>query len=114
MTEIYYTFIYCMMHDDGFVIKGNFPYVPEGYTMLHSNQCESCDWYNMGLIKYNGSDFDVIEKVRVDYDRYAGGFLFIGYMNTMTDENGNRQEDELLDKWIENVSENEKHITFVE
>ena len=90
-----------MMHDDGCIISGNHPYVPDGYSMQHSDKCESCDWYNMGVIKYNGFNFDVIENLRVDYDRYCGGFIFIGYTNTLTDENGNMIENVLLDKWIE-------------
>jgi len=114
MTEIYYTFIYCMMHDDGIVIKGNHPYVPEGYLMQHSNRCEPCDWYNMGLIKYNGSNFDIVEKVRIDYDIYGGGFMFIGYTDTATDEKGNVYKNDLLDKWIENISINEKRNIFIQ
>jgi hypothetical protein len=90
-----------MMHDDGFIIKGNHPYVPHGYSMRHSDQCELCDWCNMGLIKYNGYNFDVVESVRVDYDRYGGGFTFIGYMDTLTDEYGITIENEDLNKWIE-------------
>lgn len=109
-----YTFIYCMMHDDGIIIKGNHPYIPDGYFMQHSEKCESCDWHNTGLIKYNGSNFDVVERVRVNYDKYGGGFMFIGYTKTLTDENGNIVENELLDKWIENISKNEKLLIFAE
>ena len=58
-----YTFIYCMMHDDGLIIQSNHPYVPEGYIMQHCNNCESCDWYNIGVIRYNGSNFDIVESV---------------------------------------------------
>ena len=93
-----YTFIYCTMHDDGCIIKGNHPYVPEGYSMRHSEECQSCDWVNMGIIDAN---FDVVESVRVDYDRYGGGFMFIGYTDTLTDENGDMIQNDLLNKWIE-------------
>lgn len=96
-----YSFIYCTMHDDGCIIKGNHPYVPAGYSMRHSEKCESCDWYNMGVIRYNGYNFDVVETVRVDYDKYAGGFMFLGYTDTLTDENGNTIENDVLNKWIE-------------
>ena len=99
-----YTFIYCMKHNDGCIIKGNHPYVPAGYSMRHSDHCESGDWYNMGVIRYNGSNFEVVEKMRVDYDRYGGGFMFIGYTNTLTDENGHRCENALLEKWVEKIS----------
>ena len=70
-----YTFIYCMMHDDGLIIEGN-------HTMRHCDNCEPCNWYNMGVIRYNGSTFDIVESVTVDYDRYGGGFMFIGYTDT--------------------------------
>jgi hypothetical protein len=55
----------------------------------------------MGVIRYNGSNFDVVETVRVDYDKYAGGFMFLGYTDTLTDENGNWIENDVLNKWIE-------------
>jgi hypothetical protein len=105
-----------MMHDDGFIIKGNHNYVPEGYYMIHSDKCESCDWYNMGVIKYNGSNFNVVENVRVDYNRYAGGFIFIGYTDTLTDETGNMIKNDLLDKWIHDIhiSTYEHNIIFIE
>ena len=103
MTESYYTFIYCMMHDDGCIIAGNHPYVPDGYSMQHSNQCESCDWYNMGVIKYDGSTFDIVESLRIDYDRYGGGFIFIGYTDTLTDEQGNPLKNDLLNEYIYNL-----------
>jgi len=93
-----------MMHDDGLIIEGNHPYVPEGYTMRHCDKCESCDWYNMGIIRYNGSNFDIVESVTVDYDRYGGGFMFIGYTDTLTDMKGNMVENDLLNKWIEEIS----------
>ena len=93
------------MHDDGCIIIGNHPYVPEGYSMRHSQECESCDWFNMGVIKYNCSKFDVVESVRVNYDRYEGGFMFTGYTDTLTDEKGDMIiQNELLNKWIEEFS----------
>ena len=104
MTEIDYTFIYCIYHDEGCIITGNHTYVPVNYTMQHSNRCESCDWKNMGVIKYNGSSFDIIKSVTTNYDKYNGGFTFIGYINTLTDKNGNMIENDLLDKWIKDVS----------
>jgi hypothetical protein len=107
MSEItYFTFIYCKMHDDGFIIKGNHLYVPDEYCMQHSDECDSSDWCNMGVIRYDGSGFDIVENLRIDYDRYFGGFTFSCYTNTLTDEEGNMIENELLDKWIEDVEKN--------
>lgn len=95
-----YTFFYCMMHDQGFIITGNQPYVPVDYFMEHSDKCEFCDWCKMGVIEYDGSTFDIIESLTFDYDRYGGGFTFSLYQNTLTDENGYTIENEVLDEWI--------------
>ena len=103
-----YTFIYCDQHHYGCIIKGNHPNAPKGYFMRYSEECETCcesDWVNMGVINYNGSTFDVVESVRVNYDRYEGGFMFTDYIDTLTDENGDRiTQNELLNEWIEEFS----------
>ena len=92
-----YTFIYCMLHDDGCIIKGQHAYVAEGYNMQHATTCESCDWYNMGVIN---DQFDIIEAVRLNYDLYGGGFTIGHYANTLTDAMGNPMENEALDAWL--------------
>jgi hypothetical protein len=92
-----YTFIYCMMHDDGCIIKGQHAYVPEGYKMQHATTCESCDWYKMGVIN---DQFDIIEAVRLNYDLYGGGFTFGHYVDTLTDAFGNPMENLGLDAWL--------------
>ena len=114
----YYTLFYCTLHDDGFIIRGLHKYVPDNYDMKHSKKCESCDWYQMGVILYDGYFIKVIEQVRINYDRYGGGFRFIGYSGTVTDEIGNYldiDENSVLNKWIENIEniENNK-IIFLE
>ena len=113
MTE-YFTFVYCMLHDDGCIIKGRHQYVPEGYLMAHSpaclhanacsthaNACTPGDWYVMGVIQSNDTSFDIIEPLRVNYDEYGGGFIFRLFANTLTDEKGNLMENKLLDDWID-------------
>ena len=103
-----YTFVYCDQHHYGCIIKGNHPNVPKGYFMRYSEECETCcesDWVNMGVINYNGSTFTVVESVTVNYDRYEGGFMFTDYIDTLTDENGDRiTQNELLNEWIEAFS----------
>jgi len=99
-----YTLFYCTWHDEGFIITGNHEWVPDGYSMQHSNKCESCDWCKMSVIHYNGSTFDVIEPIKFDYDKYGGGFMFGMYENTLTDEKGNTIKNEILDKWIQDIS----------
>jgi len=125
MDEEYYTFTYCMTHDDGRIIKGNHLYVPDDYNMCntknfkYSKTCKSCDWYNMGIVKYNGYTIEVIEPVKINYDRYGGGFKFI-YFNysKITDETGHEFEKTTpsyitLCKWIEDTSKLENTQLFV-
>ena len=127
-TNNYYTFMYCMIHDDGFIIQGNHDYVPYGYVMQHSQNCEFCDWYNMGVIAVSNDDNDhndnkddnkhndnnninnikIIKSVRLNYDRYDGRFIFRLYLNTLTDDKGNsiefdNDDDCILYKWIGHI-----------
>ena len=106
-----YTFIYCMMHDDGCIIKGQHDYVPEGYVMQHATNCESCDWYNMGIINNN---FEVVERLRLNYERYGGGFTFGHYVDTLTDAMGNRMENKGLDAWLREINEAGNNEAFLE
>ncbi len=96
-----YTFFYCMMHDEGCIITGKHDYVPAGYVMQHATNCKSCDWYNMGIIN---NKFKVIMGVRINYERYCGGFTFGHYVNTLTDTRGNSLKNEALDNWIREIS----------
>jgi predicted DNA-binding protein len=104
-----------MMHDDGCIIKGQHAYVPEGYKMQHATTCESCDWYNMGVIDEN---FDIVERLRLNYDLYGGGFTFGHYVDTLTDTLGNPLENEALDNWLgeltNEVDPNEAEEAFLE
>jgi len=69
----------------------------------------------MGVIRSNGPSFEIIERVRVEYDRYyGGGFIFRLYLNTLTDEKGNTVEDKALDSWIEGIAMDENHSTFID
>lgn len=107
----YYTFMYCMMHDDGFIIHGNHDYVPAGYVMQHSQNCEICDWCNMGVIELNSDEITVIKSVRINYDRYGGGFIFRLYLGTLTNDKGkyitfnNDDDDFILYQWIEYIND---------
>jgi hypothetical protein len=69
----------------------------------------------MGVIRSTGPSFEIIERVRVEYDRYyGGGFIFRLYLNTLTDEKGNKVEDEALDRWIEEIAMDEKQPIFID
>ena len=89
-----------MLHDEGCIITGKHNYVPEGYAMQHATNCKWRDWHNMGVIDAN---FKVIIGVRINYDRYCGGFTFGHYVNTLTDEMGNPLKNEALDTWIREI-----------
>jgi len=93
-----------MMHDDGFIITGQHSYVPEGYKMQHATNCESCVWSVMGLIDAN---FEIVKPLRINYERYTGGFTFGHYVDTLTDEMGNPLKNEGLDDWIREINQNE-------
>lgn len=106
----YYSFFYCMMHDDGFIINGNHPYVSEGYIMKHSDACELCDWCNMGVIMIDDDNIEIIETVRLNYDRYGGGFTFYHYSDTLSNEKGESivmDENSVLNKWIIDMKNND-------
>ena len=102
-----YTLIYCMMHDEGCVIKGHHDYVPYPYDMQHSSKCESCDWYEMGVISYNGKEIKIKKDIRVDYSRYGGGYQFNMYNDSFTNEVGKPiifDEESPIYVWFETVS----------
>jgi hypothetical protein len=110
------TFIYCTECDDGIMIKGHHDYVPDNYTMAHSTRCTYRDWYNVGVIKCEEGQMKVVERLRIDYNRFCGGFHFRGYLHTLTDETGNNlemDEDSVLYEWIEEMAKN-KVDTFLD
>ena len=105
------TFIYCTKCDDGIMIEGHHDYVPDNYQMAHSTSCEYIDWNNVGVIKCEeDGQIKVVERLRINYDRFCGEFHFRGYLDTLTDEKGNNlemDEDSILYKWIEETANNE-------
>uniref|UniRef100_A0A6C0IHZ2 Uncharacterized protein n=1 Tax=viral metagenome TaxID=1070528 RepID=A0A6C0IHZ2_9ZZZZ len=106
--EVKYTFVYCQMHDDGCLIKGQHEYVPEGYKMAHSDKCANCDWYVEGVISYDGINIKILEDIRIDFSRYGGEYYFHMYASAITDELGNTiilDEDSDIFQWIESVAE---------
>ena len=115
--ESHYTLFYCYMHDCGCVIKGEHEYTPEGYKMAHATncarECDTSDWFNMGMLSYDGIKVTIIKEVRVNYECYGGGYEFNMYTSDITDETGNRiimDDDEPLVKWFEEVSKYSKSV----
>jgi hypothetical protein len=98
------------------MIEGSHKYVPDNYPMAHSARCDSGDWSNAGIIKCEEDCVKIVTSLRINYDRYGGGFHFSLYMNTLTDEKGNNLEidkDSILYKWLEETAKNEVD-TFLE
>jgi hypothetical protein len=103
--DTYYTFFYCYIHDDGWIIRGRHACVPEGYQHEHAHNCDWGDWHNQGIIVTNRESgiMDIVEEVRLDYDRFGGGFVFALYQDTLTDETGkklNMDDHPKLKEWI--------------
>jgi hypothetical protein len=82
-----YTFIYCVIHDDGYVTRGNYNTIPKKFYKK-TNQCGSCacDLVSMGIIKDNGDDFEIIKPVQFNYDMYGGGFKFEYFFHSISDD----------------------------
>ena len=115
--ESHYTLFYCYMHDCGCVIKGEYEYTPIGYNMAHAEncarECDTSDWFNMGVITYDGNKVIIKKEVRINYDRYDGGYEFNMYKDEFTDAEGNRiimDDDAPFVKWFEEVSKYSKSM----
>jgi hypothetical protein len=101
------------MHDCGCIIKGNHDYTPDGYQMVHATDCESGDWYNMGVIEYDGSRINILKQVRINYERYGGGYQFNMYTDDITDETGKSiimDEETPLVRWFEDMYNYSKSV----
>ena len=86
-TDKKYTFWYCDMHDDGFLIKNNnTDKVPDECQMCNSphskNKCDSSNWHKNGVIVYDGQNVIELEKVNIIYEN---SFEFLhGYYDEYT------------------------------
>jgi hypothetical protein len=101
MDTIYYTFVYCFSHDDGYIVKSDYSLcIPD----IKCHGVKHCDCKIMGTISFDGYTIKNISKVTTDYDIYGGGYKFEYYIHNLLDENGNildiEKESPLLKKWI--------------
>jgi len=81
--------------------------------MAHADNCEVCDWNNMGMIEYDGIQVNIITQVIINYDRYGGGYQFNMYSDSITDTSGNpiiMEEDTPLVKWFEDMYNYSKSV----
>lgn len=80
-TQIY-TFWYCNHHDEGFLIKdASTDVIPSWCNREHlcikkNHTCDDLDWYQKGVINYDGQEVVELENVHVNYQRDEGGFGF--------------------------------------
>ena len=120
METTYYTFIYCMFHDDGCIIEGNHQCIPAGYCMAHSDRCDYGNWYIMGVIACTETstaetDIKVVYRVRINYNPYNGLFPFIGYKNSLTNVLGEALVmPEYLSNWIVANDANSENCLYIE
>ena len=83
----YYTFIYCMNHDDGIIIKSDEKYID--YENIECPGSKLCNFHNTGILSYNGKCINTIKSVQKNFDIYGGGFKFKYFMKNLMDINGN-------------------------
>ena len=115
MEAIYYTFIYCMFHDDGCIIEGNHERVPANYCMAHSDRCDYGNWYIMGVIACAETEIKVVYRVRINYNPYNGLFPFIGYRDSLTNVLGEQLVmPEYLSNWIVANDANSANCLYIE
>ena len=82
---VYYTFIYCLSHDDGYVIRSHNKFcLNEEYKCCESSKI--CDFKIMGILQDDGITIKEIDSVRTIYTDYYGGFEFKFYMQNIIDE----------------------------
>ena len=100
MESYKYSFWYCTKHNTGFVIRdNNTQFVPDWHKMCCNGECCETDWYNKGIIEYDGIKVIELEKVQT---YYGGGYNFIQYILKINDIHGSIEldDDEGLMTWF--------------
>ena len=78
----YHIFLYCIIHDDGFVIESNKSDIPEDYNI--KCKCDGsnlCDFIYNGMLYIKEIDIKEIDPILLNYDKYGGNFKFEYYKN---------------------------------
>ena len=107
---VYYTFIYCFTHDDGYIIRSHKKFIfNEKFKCCNSSKI--CDFRIMGILKDDGITINDIKNIKFNYTEYRGGFEFKFYMQNIIDENMDYKNipiDEFpeLKKWFDNKLNN--------
>jgi hypothetical protein len=85
----YYIFLYCTIHDDGFVIKSENTEIPEDSNYNITCKCEGsefCDFIYNGMVSYDGTMIKEIDPILRNYEKFGGGFKFEYYKNYFDEE----------------------------
>ena len=118
--------VYCVYHGECYLRKCSIEdcekyEVPLNYKAPHSKDlgvCDETDLYNMGSFNFyenketNNIDIIVIQKIRIDYTKFANGTEFSDFYNkdtdTITDECGNEihYKNNNLIEWFEYIQSN--------
>ena len=92
----YYHFLYCIIHDDGFVVKSKTIDIPEDYNI--TCKCEAsnhCDFIYNGMLNSDGDNIKEIVPILRYYDKYGGGFEFSYYKSYFA-------KNSKIYKWLDN------------
>jgi len=92
--KTYYSFMYCTLHDQGFIVRGSYRYglPPNFNNTVCGASCENCDWTNKGIVCIDGISVMVDTPIETNYnEQYGGGFTF-NMISDILDENGNELE----------------------
>jgi hypothetical protein len=87
----YYIFLYCTIHDDGFIIKSENTEIPADYNYNITCKCEGsefCDFIYNGMISYDGINIKEIDSILRNYEKFGGGFKFKYYKRYFEKESG--------------------------
>ena len=83
----YYTFMYCYLHNSGFIIHGKHERLSNNYTMLPDYNCGCGSWYFKDIfMRINKGEIEHIENILENSSRVWGGHSFLIYMDKLTDE----------------------------
>lgn len=110
-SKIYYSFMYCRLHDQGFIVRGSHKYgLPDNFKNTVCNaSCDDCDWMNKGIVCVDGISVKVIKPIETNYNEQHGGGFTFAMVSDILDENGNELEMEYGSPfmvWLKKIKKN--------
>ena len=71
----YYIFLYCIIHDDGFVIRSENTEIPDNCNVTcKCDGSDFCDFIYNGMLYVDELNIKEIDYIMRNYDVYGGGF----------------------------------------